>query len=68
MCPLDYTAWDGWIPVNRFHHTSLMAVVTPEDPTKSVRNRCVMEVVGGFFVVVNWLLNFLLVHIRVFVI
>ena len=47
----------GWVPVNRFNHTSWMAVGTPTDRVKSVRNRCVIEV----FCVVNRLLNFLLV-------
>ena len=40
---------ESWDPVNRFNHASLVAVVTPTDP-KSVRNRCVVEVFGGVFV------------------
>ena len=35
---------EGWHPVNRFNHTSWVAVVTPTDRPKSVRNRCVIEV------------------------
>ena len=42
--------WEGWVPVNRFNHTSWMTVVTPTDRPKSVRNRCVIEVFGGVFV------------------
>ena len=34
----------------RNNHTSLMAVVTPSDCVKSVRNRYIVETVGGFFV------------------
>ena len=34
----------GWDPVNRFNHTSWVAVVTPTDRPKSVGNRCVIEV------------------------
>ena len=41
---------DGWDPVNRFKHTSLMAVVTPTDHPKSVCNpRCVLTVFGGVY-------------------
>ena len=39
--------WEGWIPVKRFNQTSWVAIVTPIDRTKSVRNRCVIEVFGG---------------------
>ena len=43
--------WEGWDPVNRFNHTSsLVAIVTSTDHPKSVRNRCVIEVFGGVFV------------------
>ena len=38
------------MPVNRFNHTSWMVVVTPTDRPKSVRNRYVIEVFGGVFV------------------
>ena len=41
--------WEGWALVNWFHHTSWATVVTPTDRLKSVRNRCVIEVVDGFF-------------------
>ena len=51
MCPFDYTAnAEGWVPINRFNHTNLMAVFTPTDRPKLVRNRCVIEVFGGVFV------------------
>ena len=30
--------WDGWDPVNRFNHTSWVAIVTPTNRPKSVRN------------------------------
>ena len=46
MCPFDYTAVAGSGkvgPVNQVNHTSWMAVVTPTDRPKSVRNRCVIE-------------------------
>ena len=36
--------------VNQFNHTSGVTVVTPTDRPKSVRNRCVIEVFGGFVV------------------
>ena len=42
--------WEGWVHVNRLNHTSWMAVITPTDRPKSVRNRCVIEVCGGVFV------------------
>ena len=41
---------EGWVPVKRFHHTSWVAVVTPSDCPKSVRNRFVIEVFRGVFV------------------
>ena len=40
---------EGWDPVNLFHHTSWLAIVTPADRPKSVRNRCVIEVFRGVF-------------------
>ena len=62
ICPSDYTAfavkWEGWDPVNRFNHTSLVAIVTPTDRPKSVRNRCVIEVFGGVFVLSRCFLDF----------
>ena len=44
--------WKDWDTVNRFNHTSYVAVVTctPTDHPKSVRNRCAIEVFGGIFV------------------
>ena len=33
--------------VNWFDHTSWVAIVTPTDRPKSVRNRCVIQVFGG---------------------
>ena len=41
---------EGWYPVNWFNHTSCVAIVTPTDRSKSVRNRCVIEVFGDVFV------------------
>ena len=46
MCPFDYTAVAGSgnvEPVNQVNHTSWVAVVTPTDRPKSVRNRCVIK-------------------------
>ena len=46
VCPFDYTAVAGSGkvgPLNRVNHTSWVAVVTPTDRPKSVRNRCVIE-------------------------
>ena len=51
MCPFDYTAvgeWEG--PVNQVNHTSWVAVVTPTDRPKSVRNRCVINFFVALFV------------------
>ena len=45
---LDYL--QIWDPVNRFNHTSSVAIVTPTDRPKSVRNRFLIEVFGGVFV------------------
>ena len=50
MCSFDYTAVSGsWKvgPVNQVNHTSLVAVVTPTDRPKSVRNRCLIELFCG---------------------
>ena len=41
---------EGWDPVNQFNHTSWVAVVTPTDRPKSVRNHCVIKVFGDVFV------------------
>ena len=40
----------GWSVLFLFNHTSLVAVVTPTDHPKSVRNRCIIDVFGGVFV------------------
>ena len=37
-------------PINQVNHTSLVALVTPPDRPKSVRNRCVIEFYVGLFV------------------
>ena len=37
-------------PVNRFSYTNLVAVVTRTDLSKTIGNRCVIEIVGGVFV------------------
>ena len=50
--------WEGWVPVNRFNHTSWMTFVTPTDRPKSVHNRCVVEVFGGVVCIVTLLLGF----------
>ena len=53
VCPFDYTAVAGSGkvgPVNQVNHTSWVAVVTPTDRTKSVRNRCVIELFVALFV------------------
>ena len=47
-----------WDPVNRFNHTSWVAIVTSADRPKSVRNRCVIEVFGGVLCVVTLLFGF----------
>ena len=39
----------------RFNHTSWVAIVTPTDRPLSVRNRCVIEVLGGVVCVVTLL-------------
>ena len=41
------------MPVNQVNHTSWMAVVTPTDRPKSVRNRCVIELFCGVVCVVT---------------
>ena len=50
--------WEDWDPVNRFNHTSWVAVVTLTDRPKSVRNRCVIQVFGGVFVLSLGFLDF----------
>ena len=44
--------WEGG-PVNEVNHTSWMAVVTPTDRPKSVRNRCLIELFCGVVCVVT---------------
>ena len=56
VCPFDYTAVAGSGkvgPVNQVNHTSWVAVVTPTDRPKSVRNRYVMELFCGIVCVVR---------------
>ena len=43
---------------NRFNHTSGETAVTPTDRPKSVRNRCVIEVFDGVFVLSRCFLEF----------
>ena len=53
---LDYTAVavSGKVgPVNLVNHTSWVAVVTPTDRPKSVRNRCLIELFCGVVCVVT---------------
>ena len=50
--------FEGCDPVNRFNHTSWVAIVTPTDRRKSVRNRCVIEVFGGVIVLSRCFLDF----------
>ena len=40
-------------PVNQVNHTSWVAVVTPTDCPKSVRNRCVIELFCGVVYIFN---------------
>ena len=61
----DYTAVAGSGkvgPVNYVNHTSWVAVVTPTDCPKSVRNRCRIEIFCGVVCVVFCRLTFLLVY------
>ena len=56
LCPFDYSAVAGSGkvgPVNQVNHTSWVAVVTPTDRPKSVRNRCVIELFCGVVCVVT---------------
>ena len=56
VCPFDYTAVAGSGkvgPVNQVNHNSWVAVVTPTDRPKSVRNRCVIDVFCGVVYVVT---------------
>ena len=62
VCPFHYTAVavsrKMCASVNRFNHTSGVTVVTHTDRPKSVRNRCVIEVFGGFFMMWRCYLDF----------
>ena len=42
--------WQCLGPVNRYNHNYLLSVITTTDRPKSVRNRCVIEVLGAVFV------------------
>ena len=63
MCPFDYTAVavseKRWALVNQFNHTCWVAVVSPTDRLRPVRNRCVSEFFGGVFVLSSCILIFL---------
>ena len=49
MCPFDDTAITASGKVeHRFNYISVVAVVSPTDRPKSVRNRCVIEVLMAF--------------------
>ena len=50
--------WEGWALVNRFNHTSGVTAITPTDRPKSVRNRCVIEVLVAFFMLSRCFLDF----------
>ena len=53
VCPFDNTAVaeNGKVgPVNKVNHTSWVAVVTPTDRPKSVRNRSLIELFVALFV------------------
>ena len=43
-------------PINRFNHTSWVAIVTKTDCSKSVRNGCVIENFGDVFVLSRFFL------------
>ena len=66
MCPFDYIAvavsGKVAIPLIGFYRTSLVAVVTPTDRPKSVRNCCLIEVFGyvfgDVFVLSRYILDF----------
>ena len=56
VCPFDYTAiaGSGTVgPVNQVNYNSWVAVVTPTDHPKSVRNRCVIGLFCGVVCVVT---------------
>ena len=64
VCRFDYTWLHGLVvngklkyPENRFNNTNWVAVVTPTDRPKSVRNQCIIEGFCGVFVlsIVCWI-------------
>ena len=64
VCPFDYTAVavSGKVgPVNQVNHTIWVAVVTPTDRPKPVRDRCVIEFLWRCLCCEFALLTFLLV-------
>ena len=50
MFGLNLLWFEGLDPVNWFDHTCWLAVITPTDRPKSVRNCCVTKGFGGVFV------------------
>ena len=65
VCPFDYTAVAGSRkvgPVNQVNHICWVAVVTPTDRPKSVRNRCVIELFCRCLCCHFALMTFLLVY------
>ena len=57
----------AWVPADRFNHLSWIAVITPTGHPKWVRNRCIIEVFRGVFVLSLWFL-FNSVRVRAFII
>ena len=55
MCPFDYTAVavSGRLARKPVNHTSWVALATPTDRPKSVRNRCLIELFCGVVCVVT---------------
>ena len=66
VCPFDYTAVAGsgnFEPVIKVNHTSWVAIVTPTDRPKSVRNRSVIELFLWRYLCCHFvLLTFLLLY------
>ena len=54
------------MPINRFNHSSWVAVITSTDRPKSVHNHCVVEVSSCIFVLLLCMLGFS-VGVRAFV-
>ena len=46
--------WEWCDPVNRYNNKSRMAETTPTGSPKSVRNRWIMQVFGGVFMLPVW--------------